>query len=128
MKKRIISFVLALSLVFAMSVSAFAASYAFFISPPFVGSLKSTATQIVVSGTAANVNPSTSATPTSYYLSPTPGSSTTATGVLTSISTSGYRGFTYNSGYGGVGNYYCLSGYPSNSDFLTYNVGGTWSP
>ncbi|MBP1994325.1 hypothetical protein [Paenibacillus eucommiae] len=129
MKKRIsmISFVAVLCLVFG-SVSAFAASFSFHFTPPFVGSLKSTSTQKVTTLAAAYVNPSTSATPTSYFLSPTPGSSTNATNIITDISTSGSRSLTYNSGYGGMGTSLCLSGYPSNFDFVDYNIAGTWSP
>jgi len=128
MKKGLISFGAALILVFGMSVTAFAASFSFSFTPPFAGSMQSTFLQEVTSINSAYVNPSHSATPTNYFLSPNQKSSTTATNILTDISTSGKRTFTYNSGYGGIGNKYCLSGYPSNWDFVDYTVSGSWSP
>lgn len=127
-KKRIASLGLALCLVIGTSASAFAAPYSFHFSPPFVGSLQSTSSQTVQTLNAAYVNPSTSATPTSYYLSPPGSTSANATNIISDISTSGSRSFTYNSGYGGKGTSLILNACPSNFDFVDYNVSGTWSP
>lgn len=128
MKKKVISFTAVLSLVFAMSVSAFAASYTFNFKTPFVGSLLSTSAVAVKSLKTAYVNPNTSATPTTYFLGTTASVTTNATNYFTNVSTSGKRSFTYNAGYGGVGTQYKLAGYPSNFDFQNYKVAGTWSP
>ena len=128
MKKRIVSSVLALLLGVGVPTSAFALSYAFYLQPPFVGSLVSTDLHRVDTTNSAYVNPSYSATPTNYFLSPQPYSSINATNIVTNVSTAGYRGLSYNSVYGGQGTYYALSAYPSNFDFIDYLVAGTWSP
>lgn len=47
---------------------------------------------------------------------------------ITNITTSGKRSFTYYDGYGGIGNKYCLSGYPTHWDYTPYSISGTWSP
>lgn len=129
MKKRIVSFVAVMSLVFAMSATAaFAASYTFKFEGSFIGSLKTSSAQTVQTLNAAYVNPSASAVPTTYYLCTTASDTTNVTNWITDVSTAGKRSFTYNSGYGGVNNQYKLAGYPSNWDFVDYTVTGSWSP
>ncbi|GAE29745.1 hypothetical protein [Halalkalibacter hemicellulosilyticus] len=106
-------FIIALASVFGILIllpdSTEAANYSFTFNPPFAGSLQSTTLVTKSSGTSPFVNPSHSSTPTNYFLSPTRFSSTTATNIVSNISTSGRRGFSYSSGYGGSGQSYCLS-------------------
>lgn len=128
MKKRIVSFSIVLSLVYAMTATAFAASFDFHFTPPFTGSLNTTGLQEVTQLDAAYVNPSTSATPTTYYLATSSSNTIAATDFIKDVSTSGKRSFTYKTNYGGIGTKYKLGGYPSNFDFLEYDVEGTWSP
>lgn len=128
MKRRIVVSVLSILLVVGVPVSAAALDYDFVFKPPFAGSMLSTDLYDVEQADSAYVRPLISATPTTYFLSPTPFTSTEATNYVTDISTSGKRSFTYKSGYGSVGNEYCLSGFPSNYDFVRYYVYGDWSP
>lgn len=46
------------------------------------------------------------------------------------ITTAGTYYFTWNSGYGGIGTFYRLEGYPdlNNGSWNAYSVNGTWSP
>lgn len=131
MKKRIIATIGALTILLSISITVLAASsynYSFTLTPPYGGSLKSTARQTVKTGDSPFVHPNVSATPTNYFLSPLQLSTTQATNIVSNISTVGKRNFSYLSGYGGVGNSYCLSAYPTNIHFLEYRVTGTWSP
>ena len=129
MNKKIVRLIIIVCLlVCAFTGTAFARSYNFLIEPPYVGSLVSTFLYRVDTGTPTPyINPSISSTPTNYVLSPERYSSTVATNFRTNISTPGYRSFTYNSGYGGVGTSYCLSGYPTYFEYATYIVYGDWS-
>lgn len=127
MKLSIVGLLVLAYFTFAFPLVSSAASFNFTFNPPFTGSLKSTS-KVTVSSGLPYVNPSHSATPTSYFLSPTPGTAIEATNFITNISTSGTRFFTYKSGYGGTGQQYVLSAHPSNFDFVKYTVKGNWKP
>jgi hypothetical protein len=58
---------------------------------------------------------------------PEPDSIVTVSNARTNV-TSGIAHFTYNSGYGGAGQRYKLTGYPSNMNFLEYRAAGNWKP
>lgn len=103
-------------------------SYGWLMPAEFKGSARSTALMEKTSAyTTPYVNPSVNTLPTAYYLSPTRLSSTDATNVIT-LSTPGKRNFTWKSGYGGVGQSYCLTAYPNMSGIWDdYTIRGTWS-
>jgi hypothetical protein len=129
MKKKILTSIATFCLLMGITVTALASqNFDFTIRPPFIGSMVSSNLVTVTTGMSPFVNPNVSATPTTYFLSPQRVSSTQATQLISNVSTAGRRNFTYLTGYGGVGNRYCLSAYPSNTSFLEYRVTGTWSP
>ncbi len=76
----------------------------------------------------AYVNPSYSSISTLYFLSPHNYGYLQATDILT-ITQSGKRNFTWKSGYGGTGNYYCLVACPDNTwyPYPSYPIGGYWA-
>jgi hypothetical protein len=118
---------LALSLLMMGSVSAFALSYSFSFTPPYVGSAKYTPAA-VADGLAAYVDPSGTTSPTTYVLTqPSPTSTAVVSNTKTGV-TSAKTYFTYLSGYGGTGQSYKMNGYPSNTDFQTYFAAGAWKP
>jgi hypothetical protein len=129
MKKRLISTVAGAILLLSVSASAFAASYNFYFQPPFAGSMNSSGPSTVATSNSAYVQPNNpnSFTATNFFLNTSYNGSTNATNIITNVTTAGKRSFTYNSGYGGIGNSYYLSGYPSNFDFTNYEVFGGWS-
>ncbi|MCJ7840056.1 hypothetical protein MUB24_03840 [Lederbergia sp. NSJ-179] len=69
-KKCFISLAVLFFMAFALPSSSLAASYNFTFNPPFVGSMKSTSLVEVTKKNSAYVQPSHSATPTNYFLSP----------------------------------------------------------
>lgn len=129
MLKKVLAMAGALTMVFAsIGTTVFAAdSYNLTIPSPYVGSLQSTELLEKERGTSPYVDPSKNTLVTKYFLSPEPGSSVTATNIVTT-STTAKKSFTYESGYGGVGTDYCLSAYPGvTGSYDEYVVSGTWS-
>ncbi|GKU77277.1 hypothetical protein [Paenibacillus sp. L3-i20] len=127
MKKQMVSITTALCLTFLLSASVFAANFDFTFTPPFLGSLKSSSSQLVPVASSPYVNPSQSSASTTYYLSPSNATTTAATNYQSSHK-SGTHSFTYRRGYGGSGTSVKLNGYPTNDNFENYTINGTWSP
>ncbi|MBC8542065.1 hypothetical protein [Bianquea renquensis] len=103
-------------------------SYGWLMPAEFKGSARSTALMEKTSAyTTPYVNPSINTLPTAYYLSPARLSTINATDEIT-LNAPGKRNFTWRSGYGGVGQSYCLTAYPNmNGDWDEYTIRGTWS-
>ncbi len=126
--KRLLALTLVLMMVvalFAMPASAY--SYNFSFPNTINDSLRSSSMQ--TRGTAnPSFTPYVATVSTYYYLSPQRYSSTNATNIIakTNISTSS---FTFRSGYGGVGQSYCLSGCPNSGigSWNAYSVNGSWT-
>jgi hypothetical protein len=80
-----------------------------------------------VDGGTPYVYPSISTISTQYFLSPNTYGWTQATDVAT-INDREWRNFTWNSGYGGSGQYYCLAGCPATSSYPwdAYNAYGVF--
>lgn len=127
-KKSLLGTIILIGIFTVIPEATHAASFSFTITPPFAGSMESTSLIGKTNTSRPYVNPSHSTTPTSYFLSPKRESSTQATSLISNISTSGTRNMSYLSGYGGTGQKYCLSAYPTNYDFATYKISGTWAP
>ena len=128
MKKRIaiITMILIIALI---SVGPVFASYyySFTFSPPFAGSMKWDSDEDV-SGLSPYVDPNGSSAKTNYFLTTAPGETVLATHIVYEVDTTARRYFTYQTGYGGVGQDYCLAGFPSNFDFNYYYIPGVWLP
>lgn len=109
--------------------------YNFTMNPPYPGSLRYTGEQQVTTdgGNAAYVTKTTHTAETSYVLSVKEGSTFRpsidpfVSDQLTKKSGTGTFPFTYKSGYGGRGQKYYLSVYPSNYNFSKYDVCGYWN-
>lgn len=123
MKKRILTCLLVVTLVFVLAGTALAvAPYSFYFTAN---------NGLQTSGPAPAtshpyVQPSNYAQSTTYYLyagtSSVVASYSVSTGSTTSCS------FTYLSGYGGTGQYYGMAGHPTVLvNFGNYSVGGNWS-
>lgn len=120
--------VLVLSLLAVTSVSVFATTYNFYFKPPFIGSIRHSSPATANGAFTPYVQPSGTTNATTYVLTmPEPDSIVTVSNARTNV-TSGIAHFTYNSGYGGAGQRYKLTGYPSNMNFLEYRAAGNWKP
>ena len=127
MKKRIVVMLAVFFLTVGIATPAFATSYSLNIPYPFAGSMQSTSLAVKLAGESPYVSPSINTIATCYFLSPQRISSTQATDIVTTGSL-GSKSFTYLSGYGGVGQNYCLSAYPGVTGvYDPYNVRGSWS-
>ena len=126
MKKRITVFALVICLVCALSVSAFATSYAFYFTTPYVGCMNSSGVSESATSNPYVKQSYTTAQGTTYFLSPSRFSSTQATNLVSNVTNSSTHSFTYKSGYG-IGSSYYLSGVPYSQSFSNYVVDGTWS-
>lgn len=120
--------VLALCLLMLTSVSVFAASYSFHFKPPFAGCIQHSSPATADGKFTPYVDPDGTTNATTYVLTmPDAGSTVTVSNFKENV-TSAKTYFTYNSGYGGSGQKYKLTGYPSNYDFQEYYAAGTWKP
>lgn len=129
MLKRNVTKILVLMCVLILgSVSAFAATYNFYFTPPFVGSIQHSSPATADGAFTPYVHPSGTTNATTYVLTmPEFNSIVTVSNVRTNI-TSGRAHFTYNPGFGGAGQRYKLTGYPSNTNFQEYRAAGNWKP
>jgi hypothetical protein len=119
---------LAISLLMMGSVSALAATYSFNFTPPFTGSVRHSTPTTADGAKTPYVDPSGTTNATTYVLTlPATGSTSEVTNFKTGV-TSAKTYFVYKSGYGGAGQSYKLSGYPSNYDFQQYSAAGAWKP
>lgn len=110
------------------SVSAFAASYNFHFKPPFAGSANHSSPATADGAFTPYVQPNGTTAATTYVLTqPQAGSTATVSNFKTNV-TSGRSSFKYDAGYGGKGQRYKLTGYPSNSNFQEYKAAGSWKP
>ena len=123
--RRLTKMLISGTLIASMGLTAGAYSYKLNIMNPFNTSLTSTTTE-QVSGSTPYVSPNVASSPTGYFLSARPESIDQATNIVGDITTPGRRYFTYKPGFGGSGNRYCLSAYPTEINFLDYVVQGTW--
>ena len=131
MRRRIITLLLVCCFVFGLSTSVLAANtlseYELSIPTPLPGSMRSTSLYVKATGTSPYVQPAIYTISTIYFLSPTRLTSTNATDIITTNNTT-RRNFTYNTGYGGAGTFYCLSAAPAvTGDYDAYSVRGSWS-
>lgn len=128
-KKFFLTLAICFCFVSVLTVTALAAhDYDFSFDGEYVGSMNSTDLKKVEKRDSAFVNPSKASVPTNYFLSTDQKSYREVTNIITNVTTSGKRSFTYYDGYGGLGNRYCLSGYPTHWDYTPYSISGTWSP
>lgn len=126
--KRKVSTILVITLLMTMGVTAYAASYSFHFEPPFVGCIQHSSSQKADGNYSAYVDPSGTTNATTYVLTmPSSSSTDTVSNYKTNV-TSSKTYFTYDTGYGGEGQWYKLTGYPSNSNFQEYYSAGTWKP
>lgn len=131
MKKKITVIMIILLLVFVAVGPVFAEPpyyYYFIFDPPFAGSMNWDSPSQFVSGSSSYVDPNGSSAETNYFLTTQPGEIILATYILYEVETTTKRYFTYQTGYGGIGQKYCLAGYPSNYDFNYYTISGYWLP
>ncbi|MBZ4665362.1 MAG: hypothetical protein JG770_615 [Mahella sp.] len=127
-KRKVKVMLLVVCLLMVGSVSAFAVTYSFHFEPPFVGSVQHSPSAMADGTFTPYVDPSGTTNATTYVLTlPSPGSIDTVSSFAPNV-TSAKTYFTYNSGFGGLGQYYKLTGYPSNSDFQEYYAAGGWKP
>lgn len=119
--------VLTCCLLMLSSVSAFAASYNFTFTPPFAGSAKSSSLVTADGKFTAYVDPGGTTNATTYVLTRGTSQAATVSNFRTDV-TSARSNFTYDTGYGGAGQKYKLTGYPSNHNFQAYKAAGTWKP
>ena len=125
--KLLICLALICGTLFSSVISASAASYTLRITSPIKNSLKSTDVIKKASTAKAYVQPEKILTNTGYFLSPTRFSSTEATFIVSKTNTS-KSNFTYRSGYGGVGQSYCLSVFPNVSGaYNAYTANGIFT-
>lgn len=103
-----------------------AASYGATLSPPFSGCSKRTS--IVISDGSRYVSPATYTMSTTYCITLKDYPPTTVVSSYITTGTPGKEYFTYLSGYGGNNQEYRMLFYPSQSNFSTYYVSGTWHP
>lgn len=110
------------------TVSALAVGYDFHFKPPFTGSIQHSSPAVADGSFTPYVDPDGTTNATTYVLTrPTSGSTDTVSSFATNV-TSSKTSFTYNTGYGGAGQSYKLTGYPSNADFQEYYADGEWKP
>ena len=130
MKKRncrLLALGVAIGMMYAISLNTLAWDYNLDITYPYAGSLKSTMLYKKESGTTPYVHPNKVTISTTYFLSPTRLSGIMATELISTAGT-GESKFSWREGYGGVGQNYCLSAYPTQvANYDAYNVSGTWS-
>lgn len=129
-KRFLALFLVLCMMVCAMALPASAAvvrSYSFSLPAGSQYAVRSTGLYIRSTGTAY-VQPSVNTISTVYYLSPTPGTSTQATGLIYTSNTS-RSNFSFLSGYGGAETYLCLSACPdwNVGTHDAYNPRGSWA-
>lgn len=129
--RRIITALLAVIMMFAMTMSASALterSFGMTITTPYAGSLKYTTAYARTSGTAY-LTTERQTPNTKYYLAPSGDVSTHATAEITTPSPITKRSFSWYSGYGGSGVYYRLAAYPASmsNNYSEYIVSGYWA-
>lgn len=117
-----------LSLFVIGSTSAFAASYYFNFEGSFVGSIQHSFPRAADGNFTPYVYPNGTTNATSYVLTKSASNSTSEVSNFRTNITSGKHNFTYKKGFGGSGQDYKMTGYPSNSDFQDYKAAGTWKP
>lgn len=137
MKKRFLAIIAVILCMLSFSCNVFAAqtphSYTFSYTEGEKVRLRlSNAPYNPTSGYRPYVNPRASSTITRYYLVSKDVIDSgdvipAATGYL-NVNTAGKQYFTYNTGYGGTGQKYYLGGYPFDSKYYSYTIGGTWAP
>ena len=127
MKKHLGMICLMASLMVGGSVAAFGYGYNLNIPYPLPNSMQSTKIFTKTAATTPYVQPNKNTISTNYFLSPQTKSALSATNII--ARDSAIKGnFTWNAGYGGIGNSYCLSAYPNVAGkYDAYNVSGTWS-
>lgn len=137
MKKRFLAIIAVILCMFSFSCNVFAAqtprSYTFGYTQGEKVKLRLSSNPYnPTSGYRPYVNPSASSTITRYYLVSKDviddGDVIPAATNYLSVSTAGKKYFTYNTGYGGTGEKYYLGGYPLESGYYSYTIGGTWAP
>lgn len=120
--------VLTLSLLIIGTLSVFAATYDFYFEPPFAGSIQHSLPSEADGAFTPYVCPYGTTNATTYVLTqPEYNSTSTVSNYITDV-TSGIHYFTYETGYGGSGQDYKLSGYPSDFYFQQYTDSGNWKP
>ena len=118
---------LSLGMMCSVNMTAFARSYDLNIPGTYVHSMRSTPAYEKGTSSTPYVQPDKNTISTNYFLSTTPGTSIQATDIIP-ISAIEKKNFTWKTGYGGVGTYYCLSAYPNvTGGYDAYNVSGVWS-
>lgn len=110
------------------SATVFAATYNFKFEPPFLGSAKHSKPAVADGKFTPYVYPTGSTSATTYVLTKKEPLSIEKVSNFRTNVTSGKKTFTYDQGFGGSGQSYKLSGYPSNQNFQGYDAAGTWKP
>lgn len=117
-----------LCILMSFSADAYASSYSFHFEPPFVGSIQHAPASRADGAFTPYVQPSGTTNATTYVLTISDWNSTQSVSDFRTDITSGRAYFTYDTGYGGYGQYYKLTAYPSYYDFQEYYAAGSWKP
>ncbi|MBQ8637758.1 MAG: hypothetical protein IJ468_01160 [Lachnospiraceae bacterium] len=124
---RLASVLSALLVMITCSTMVFARDYEMQIPYPLPGSMQSTELYQKIESGNAYVKPGLITISTNYFISVQKKSSIRATNVIAKSNTVKST-FTWNTGYGGVEQSYCLSAYPAVvGAYEDYRIKGTWS-
>ena len=131
MKKKIRAALLALMMVTALGTQAFAYEYNFGFVPPYDHSWTRTS-QCYNATSSPYVSPRATSASTMYYLIAKDviddGGVDPAASDYYITTKKGRHDFEYRDSYGGTGEKYYMAACPTEWDFYTYAIGGTWSP
>lgn len=126
-RKKWLALLMAAGMLMSLSVTASARSFNFSIPDNYIGSMQSTNLYIKESNSTPYVKANVYTISTYYFLSPTRQSDILATNKI-AISDILTHNFDWQTGYGGIGNRYCLSAYPTvQANYDAYAAYGTWS-